>query len=266
MEKLKKVLRRNYYFWRFILNRKVALAYLLNRPVVENNILDILPKLIQNGIAVSNAENIVSQDLLNELVIEAEKLRSNNMQRDSDKTYAKFYVDREYDANSIWARIAESPSIKSIARHYFKMTDPRLVYYDLWENLPSGEPPKNAQLWHRDRDDLQILKVFIYLSDVSDDTGSFYYAPGTHVLGREKGEPGFSYDEGGTKRTDDNQMGKVVSMEKWISGAGKKLSIVFADTHGYHKGGYVKKDYRFLFTCMYLSPYSGRVRFSNVAK
>ena len=37
---------------------------------------------------------------------------------------------------------------------------------DMWLNLPTGEPPKLSQLWHRDYDDIRNVKVFVYLTDV----------------------------------------------------------------------------------------------------
>lgn len=266
VNKIKSKLRNNYWFWRFFHNRKAALRYLSSGSLKQKKVNIISAKLQRDGIAIANANDLIPSQLIDELVSKAEALRCNNKKKETDKSYANFYLDRRYDSKSIWARIAESPNVVAIAKNYFKMDLPRLVYYDLWENSPSGEAPKNAQLWHRDRDDLQILKVFIYLTDVDERTGAFFYAPGTHILGKHQQEPQYSLDETGTKRTSDDQMGQVVPKTDWISGAGKKLSIVFADTHGFHKGGYVKEDYRFIYTCMYLSPYSGRIRFSNVKK
>jgi hypothetical protein len=265
MQHLKKTLRNNYYFWYYFLNRRFSFRY--KKPYSNDNLIDnLIQRLRINGIAIENAENILPENLLKELQVNSNHLRSNNLSNKTDKNYAKFYLERIYQSDSVWAKIAEHPNIIHIAKAYFKMDRPRLVYYDLWENFPSGEAPKNAQLWHRDRDDLQILKIFIYLTDVDERTGAFVYAPGTHILGKHQKEPRYSLDETGTKRTSDDQMAQVVPETDWISGAGKKLSIVFADTHGFHKGGYVKEDYRFLYTCMYLSPYSGRIRFSNVKK
>jgi hypothetical protein len=266
INKLKKTLRHNHFVWKYYLNLEPTFRYLFNPVKIEDKKIEkILEELRKNGVALASAAEVIGTELLKELEQEAQRLRTQNASFLSDKDYAKFYLEQVYDPSSIWARVAESKNVKDIASSYFQMNEPRLVYYDLWENLPSNDSPKNAQLWHRDRDDLQILKVFIYFTDVDEETGSFLYAPGTHILGTFQKEPTVFIDESKTSRSYDENMDQVVPKEKWISGKGLKGTIVFADTHGYHKGGFVKDKFRFLYTCMYLSRYSGRIRFSNVS-
>ena len=52
-----------------------------------------------------------------------------------------------------------------------------------WWQYPMGpdHTPSNAQLWHRDRDDLGELKLFMYLTDVSDSDGPHAFIPGSHT-------------------------------------------------------------------------------------
>ena len=266
ISKLKKTLRHNFILWKYYLNAKTSFRYLFSPVKIERKKINlILTELRKNGIAIASAEDVIGKELFHELDQEAQRLRVRNVSFLSDKEYAKFYLEQVYDAASLWARVAESKHIKEIANSYFQMNEPRLVYYDLWENQAGTDEPKNAQLWHRDRDDLQILKVFIYFTDVDEDTGAFVYAPGTHILGPIQGDPESFLENGKIKRSHDENMEKVVAKDKWISGKGSKGTIVFADTHGYHKGGYVKNKFRFLYTCMYLSRFSGRIRFSNVS-
>ena len=98
-----------------------------------------------------------------------------------------------------------------------------------------------------------ILKVFVYLSDVSEENGPFVYAPGTHLLGQVRRNPEFSLD-GGVARTTDTQMDAIVSRKDWVSCCGPAGTIVLADTHGYHRGGLVRAGERLLYTCMFTSP------------
>ena len=265
LSKIKKLLRNNRFVWKYYLNFKVSIKYIFQPLTVQSlESKSLLNTLKKNGIAIGDAEKIIGANLFNNLLNEAIKLKEKNSAELSDKDYAKFYLDNKYDKDSIWARVAECEAIKFISQSYFEMRNPRLVYYDLWENFPSDDSPKNAQLWHRDRDDLQILKVFIYFTDVDEDTGAFVYAPGTHILGSVKKDPAYFLEDGKTPRSYDEDMEKIVPSDQWISGSGIKGTIVFADTHGYHKGGFVKNKFRFLYTCMYLSKYSGRIRFSNI--
>lgn len=265
ISEFKAFIRNNIYSWRFILNTKVSLKYLLHfnatKSIFDRNILS---ELAAKGIAFGSAKEILGDDLFNELFEEACKLRQNKKSKESDKEYARFYLDNEYEAESVWARVADNRKIKQIAMDYFKMKSPKLVYYDLWENIANSDEPKNAQLWHRDRDDLMILKIFIYLSDVDVSNGAFTYAPGTHIIGHNQKEPEYFLENGKTKRSYDAQLERIVPKENWIIGSGKMGTIVFADTHGLHKGGFVTTGSRFLYTCMFLSPYSGRMRFTNL--
>jgi hypothetical protein len=101
----------------------------------------------------------------------------------------------------------------------------------------------------------------VYLTDVDEGAGPFTYAPGTHLLGNVKTEPEY-HMENGVKRTVDEQMDKIVPKEKWVTALVPKYTVVFADTHGYHKGGLAREHDRLLYTCMYTSPGCQRYLFS----
>ena len=51
-------------------------------------------------------------------------------------------------------------------------------------------------------------------------------------------------------------MAKVLASERWIHALGSRGTIVFADTHGFHKGGLARKSDRLMYTCMFTSPAS----------
>src|SRR5439155_21226147 len=76
------------------------------------------------------------------------------------------------DPECIYARFALQPSILRIANAYFGMLT-RMRYYNVWHNFPSQAQARESQLWHRDPEDLYILKVFVYLSDVDQGAGPF---------------------------------------------------------------------------------------------
>ena len=129
---------------------------------------------------------------------------------------------------------------------------------EFWEyssmlTFPSCADPKMSQLWHRDPEDLMILKYFIFLEDIDIGNGPFMYVPGTHHLGKIKREPK-SFKEYNASRVKDDEMIKILSREKWISAVGKRGTIFFADTKGYHKGGYLKKGTRWIMQGQYISP------------
>lgn len=54
--------------------------------------------------------------------------------------------------------------------------------FQAWWQYPMGDShkPSNAQLWHRDRDDLSELKLFFYASDVDNSSGPHAFIPKSH--------------------------------------------------------------------------------------
>jgi hypothetical protein len=126
----------------------------------------------------------------------------------------------------------------------------------VWHNLPTGQPPRESQLWHRDPEDRYVLKLFVYMSDVDFESGALSYIPGTHARGNVKTEPQSTIvKEGDTfvRRTDDAQMSAMIPKEKWITAIGNKGTIVLVDTRGYHKGGWAQERDRIIYTCMFSS-------------
>jgi hypothetical protein len=101
-------------------------------------------------------------------------------------------------------------------------------------------------------EDLYIVKVFLYLSDVNQGAGPFTYAPGTRGKGRARQKPDYLL-EGVTQRSIDAQMAAVVPRDRWVTCTGPKGTIVFADTRGYYKGGLSRERDRVLYACMFTS-------------
>jgi hypothetical protein len=62
-------------------------------------------------------------------------------------------------------------------------------------------------------------------------------------------------------------MADVVPCDRWIRGVGKVGTIIFADTHGFHKGGLARERDRLLYTCMFVSQACQRaVKFDRPAE
>ena len=108
-----------------------------------------------------------------------------------------------------------------------------------------------SQIWHRDPEDFKIFKAFIYLGDVKKETGAMSYIKHSqfgglnqnicdNIIGNNYGRGWNFYYE---PRKED-----VDIME------GKAGDIFFVNTHGLHKGGFVKQGIRCLVVGCYLSP------------
>lgn len=157
------------------------------------------------------------------------------------------------DLDSVFADVANR--LAPVADAYFGMRT-QVRSYAVWRNLASSHEEADSQLWHRDREDLQILKAFLYLEEVASGNGPFWYAPGTHGLGPI---PGVAESEiqRGVERSTDAQMAEVLEPEAWVEATGRAGTLVLADTRGYHKGGRAVTGDRLLLTVLFTSQDSG---------
>jgi hypothetical protein len=255
-------------FWKYLYNFQPAMRYILAPKKNSAAIQRIISDLKKNGVAFSTCDEISDSGLYKELFDAINKLEEENrtdientrkqtdsFSKEGEKSFLKLLLGAHprFDAGSIWNRFAKQKSLQQIADGYFSMKDTEIRDYNVWHNLPTNGAPRASQLWHRDREDLKILKIFVYFTDVDAGSGPLHYAPGTHIGGKVKTDPEY-HDENGVKRSTDEQMNKVVSDKDWITAVAKKGAIIFADTHGYHKGGLVREKDRILYNCMYTSP------------
>jgi hypothetical protein len=252
--------------WRYGFNLEPTLRFRLHQPVLAGEAARVVAALNRDGVAMTSAAALLGPaSCFDELSAEVANLQ-HNLRDDiaaaragagtgeiGKKTFLVQYLGDNpvLDPGSVYARFALQPRILQIANAYFGMLT-RMRYYNIWHNFASKSQPRESQLWHRDREDLYILKVFVYLSNVDLGAGPFTYAPGSHPKGRVRRDPDYTL-EGGVRRSNDAQMAAVVSPDQWVTCTGPKGTIVFADTHGYHKGGFTIERDRVLYTCMFTS-------------
>ncbi len=264
--------RRKEFFWRYGFNFFPSLNYRIGTRADSNGITRrIVDDLNRDGIAIASVFDFLDMETaFAELEMKVKKLmlgRETELERlkllvnDTDKIGEKTFnvellgSEIEFQPESIFARFALQNSLLNIANDYFKMLV-KLRYYNVWLTFPADSAPRESQLWHFDREDNYILKVFLYLKDVDEGTGPFTYAPKTHRKGVLRGSEPEYFIEKNIRRTTNEQMAAVVPPEDWITATGKKGTIVFADTRGYHKGGEARTSERLMFTCMFTSPAS----------
>lgn len=229
----------------------------------------IISELDINGIAITSIHtmglaNFKELDrsvarLVEEKAAEISNLKSESVDEATigNKTFNLECLGSElrFDPNDPFARFALDHSLLSIANAYLRMRA-KMRYYNVWYTAASNSIARESQLWHFDREDNYILKVFLYLDDVDEGAGPFTYAPGTHKKGKYRNINPEFFIEGGVRRTDDMQMKAVFHEDKWVRAVGKKGTLIFADTRGFHKGGEARTRDRLMFTCMYTSPAS----------
>jgi hypothetical protein len=271
-----RTLRNNELVWRYGFNFSPTLNYSVGKEnglsKIEQNVLN---NLNRDGIALTSIDDLLDDDsefrdlsstvddMLESRKEEIAELESRaaDTTKIGSKTFNLELLGGEltFDSTDIFSRFALSPVVLNIANAYLRMYA-KLRYYNVWHTFASAAAARESQLWHFDREDNYILKIFVYLRDVGDGTGPFTYAPGTHRKGAYWNQQPESFSEDNVRRSTDEQMNAVVSREKWIKAIGKKGTIIFADTRGYHKGGEARTGNRLMFTCMFTSPASDSKR------
>ena len=253
--------------WRYVFNLKSTLAYRKTAHPLSAEAQRVVGALSQDGVAVTSAAQLLNgNNLFDELRTAVEqlevdwtdKLATERQQAQSYDPKRKTFILQmlgtkpTLDPTSIYARFALQPAILELANAYFEMYT-QLRFYNVWHTLRTEAAPRESQLWHRDRDDHRILKLFVYLSDIDSSAGALTYATGTHTNGQRRANPEFSM-EGTVKRTTDEQMARVVPATQWLTAAGTEGTLVFADTSGFHKGGLARSRDRLQYVCMFTSP------------
>lgn len=260
---------RSDFTWRYLANLRPTLEYRKRRQPLTDVHAQLLGALKRDGIVITSIKEMMSDTSLFEeleaaiLKYEtslADEISKNRLDVETPgrvKSYVIALRDTHpiLDLRDIFVRFALQPEVLRIANGYFGMLT-KLRYYNAWHNIPMQGPPRESQLWHRDPEDRNVLKIFVYLTDVYEGAGPLSYAPGTHVRGILKAVPESRLiREGSTnvRRSSDEQMSAVVPKKRWITAMGPKGTVVLADTKGYHKGGLVRDHDRILYTCMFTS-------------
>ncbi|SEM34137.1 hypothetical protein [Bradyrhizobium sp. OK095] len=100
-------------------------------------------------------------------------------------TWKKFWVrlldaemkDGKLSADNIFVRYAMQPAVINVVATALGEI-PWLDYVLLSYSRHTGEDLASSQLWHRDHDDVRVIKLFSYLTDVEDDgDGPFTFLP-----------------------------------------------------------------------------------------
>jgi hypothetical protein len=173
---------------------------------------------------------------------------------DGSDRYKRYLVDlvdypEGIDADDSLLKLALDEKLLEIVAGYLGLW-PRLHSIAAWLNYPTEAPPELSQLWHRDPEDLRLVKVFIYLTDVHERSGPFTYVPRTQPFGAEAAS---AQKLERKKRLADDRMIKAFPPASWRVCTGPPHTMILADTVGYHRGGKPSVGQRILLTFTYTS-------------
>ena len=153
--------------------------------------------------------------------------------------------------DSPWLRVGASPAVLDVVNAY-RGEPVRMHYLDNWYTVPySGQDTRIAsQRWHRDPEETNVVKMFLYLSEVDDGAGPFEYAKGTFDGGRYDG---FYPHAEGDLHPSEEVLYAAVAPEDRVAMKGSPGSMFLCDTGGFHRGGFARTSPRILATWSYVS-------------
>jgi len=147
-------------------------------------------------------------------------------------------------------RLLADESLLAVAQEYLEASPVQDLVAMWWSSSTgeAGSASEAAQQFHFDLDRLAFLKLFVFLTDVDDQTGPHVFARGSHrALGQQ-----FHQD----RRYTDAEVTDVYA-ESLVRIGGPRGSAFLADTRGLHKGEPVLSGHRLVFQMEYASSLFG---------
>jgi hypothetical protein len=169
----------------------------------------------------------------------------------------RFPEDPTISAKDPWLQLGLNERMLNVVNSYLGLWS-KLLHFDLWYNvhLDVERPRISSQRWHRDGEDERLIKVFMYFSDVEEGAGPLQYVPSSISGGRYENlwrKPGNPTHQGYPPQEEFER--RVPEGDRVVC-TGRAGTIVFADTAGFHRGGFATKQDRKLATWTYVTPAS----------
>lgn len=136
---------------------------------------------------------------------------------------------------------ALEPRILSIANAYLR-TYAAIYAFSAWHNPPNELQAMGSFNWHRDPEGPYLLKSFLYVNDIDEESTHFSFIGRSHrgAAQRWKTRHGMPDDE----------MERYLSRDQWVHLVGPAGTVVLADTNGFHKGMKGRKE-RYMLSTVY---------------
>jgi hypothetical protein len=177
----------------------------------------------------------------------------------AERHKGKDYLIRRYGRDAAvewdapWLRWAVHPSILNVTNAYLGMFS-KVIYLDVWDTVPPRQqgPSIGSQRWHRDPEDVRLVKTFLYLRDVSAAAGPFEYVPFSRAGETFGGLWPQEFPAGSVAPADEfDRAVPEAARHVCVYPAG---TLLFVDTTGFHRGGQAVDARRVLATCTYVPP------------
>lgn len=148
-----------------------------------------------------------------------------NLNQINKETQLGHYLREDLSKIEDIVQIANDSRILNIVSKYFK-SKPTISNINCWWSFANKKEAKEAQFFHRDIDDYKFVKLFIYLTDVSEENGPHLFVKGSHKSNKLNK----------LKRFSDTEVEANFNKENILILNKSKGSGFLEDTYGIHKG------------------------------
>ena len=139
---------------------------------------------------------------------------------------------------------------------------PKLIYADAWYSI-AMDPGKRigSQQWHRDPEDKQMVKVYLYFSEVDESAGAMEYILGTsNAIGGQGRKIGEWKAAGANLYPSSELVEQSFPASRHFYCSGQAGTLLFCDTTGLHRGGISRSRPRVVATWTFVTPASRHQR------
>lgn len=183
--------------------------------------------------------------------------------RDRDQAKLDDYIlkmqpeDSALPADHPLISIGLSATVLNVVSEYMKLW-PKLIYTDAWYSIPIDVGKRiGSQQWHRDPEDRQMVKVYLYFSDIDADAGAMEYILATsNSAGRPGLEIGHWEAAGANLYPSAELVESRFPPDQRFSCSGPIGTLLFCDTTGLHRGGISTQKPRVVATWTFVTPAS----------
>ena len=255
---------------RVLANRAARRRYSAAAPALDDVQRSVLDRLREEGYArLPFADLVPDPAVWQELEADAQRFAAETeaglarereggeaeLRRRAGKEFLvrKYSWGVELGLDDPWLRLGTNPRLLDLANAYLQMWS-KLEYVDVWYTPPAGrDERRSSQRWHRDFNDRHLLKAFLYLVDVDEETGPFEYVPRSAPGGEL--ERLWPWRPLGENYPPEDEFAERVNGRS-VTFTAPKGTIIFCNTSGFHRGGFATHKPRVLATWTWDSPAS----------
>jgi hypothetical protein len=225
---------------RYIFNAKPVRDHRRQPPALGPEAVRVAAELERSGVALTTVDDLIGDDDLFQAI--SDETLSLRARPDLEVDPAKPFLTELLGSSPALSpddpllALALDPEVRGIAETYCGMTL-QVQDVNIWVNRPVGEGPTQSQRWHRDLpEDYDIVKCFIYLSDVPDGAGPLQYVSGSNTVEGRKVRLPAEFDGIGNRLADED-VAATFGPDRIVTARADIGTLVFADTRGIHRGG-----------------------------